>query len=64
MVLKTFKMTLYKNIFAVLVLEFDDSCYVDVKHYHLASRFQLAIPRLISHFVNQSECEFLFNYAI
>ena len=27
-------------------------------------RFQLAIPRLIPRFVNQSECKILFNYAI
>ena len=26
-----------KNIFAVVVLQFDDSCYVDAKQYHLAS---------------------------
>ena len=37
MVLKHFKMTLYKNFFAVFVLEFDDSCYVDAKQYRLAS---------------------------
>ena len=30
-------MTFLKNFFAVVVLQFDDSCYVDAKQYHLAS---------------------------
>ena len=30
-------MTLKKTFFAVVVLEFDDSCYADVKQYRLAS---------------------------
>ena len=30
-------MTLKKTFFAVVVLEFDDSCYVDAKQYHLVT---------------------------
>ena len=46
-----------------LQLLFDDSCYVDAKQYHLAS-FSTRNSRLIPRFVNQSECKFLFSYAI
>ena len=36
MVLKTFLNDIVENVFGVVVLEFDDSCYADAKQYHLA----------------------------
>ena len=49
----------------ITLLQYDDSCYdyVDANQYHLAS-FSTRNSTLILRFVDQSECEIIFNCAI
>ena len=54
---QSLKTTFWKNFFALVVLEFDDSCYVDAKQYHLASTL---LTKSLRSFLDESGKSFLF----